>query len=329
MVTDQSPPPFDTQPHPDFSCPPCVKTLKVPVDKPNGLLVDSGGKLLVAESYSHLVRLITNTGSWAFAGTGLAGFKNGPAKLAQFALPMGVAMDSAGQVFVADQDNDCVRVISGHEVATLAGSGLYGFLDGAAATARFRGPAGVAVDAKGNVYVADHANHRIRVVSGNVVSTLAGSGLVGLLDGAAATAKFNSPSSVAVDKGKVYVADYANHCIRVVSGNPATGYSVDTLAGSGLYGFQDGPAASARFRYPNGVAVDSAGKVYVADMYNHRIRVIVGNMVSTLAGSGTPGLKDGAGGSAQFDGPTGVAVDSAGTVYVADKHNDRIRVIRQ
>ena len=214
----------------------------------------------------------------------------------------------------------------GSVVSTLAGSGVPGFADGPGATAQFRNPVGVAVDAAGNVYVADHSNSRIRKVSpAGVVSTLAGSGLYGFSDGPGATAQFGGPTGVAVDAaGNVYVADLGNQRIRKVS--PAG--VVSTLAGSGVSGFADGPGATAQFNLPLGVAVDSAGNVYVADGINQRIRkVSPAGVVSTLAGSGVFGFADGPGATAQFWGPTGVAVDSAGNVYVAEGGNQRIRKV--
>ncbi len=261
------------------------------------------------------------------AGTGGAGSTNGPGNEASLNAPKGVAADGAGNVYVADSSNHRIRKVTPEgDVSTLAGSGVAGFLNGSGSEAKFSSPAGVAVDAAGNVYVADCGNHRIRkITSAGTVSTLAGSGASGSDDGAGSAAAFCSPSGVAVDgAGNVYVADTGNHRIRAVT--PA-GF-VTTLAGSGVSGFADGPGASARFSGPSGVAVDGAGNVYVGDSDNHRIRKVTpAGAVTTLAGTNSPGFADGSGTEARLYNPSGVAVDGAGNVVVADSGNSRIRTV--
>ncbi len=208
-------------------------------------------------------------------------------------------------------------------VSTLAGS-TQGFADGTGTAAKFYQPAGVAVDGSGNFYVADLS--RIRKISPTgVVTTLAGSGVVGFADGTGTAAKFYYPQGVAVDGlGNVYVADKNNHRIRKIS---PTGV-VTTFAGGGVAGSADGTGTDARFYRPSGVAIDGSGNFYVADTYNHKIRKISPTgVVTTFAGSGTRGFADGTGTAARFNYPRGVAVDGSGNVYVGDEFNQKIRKI--
>ena len=211
-------------------------------------------------------------------------------------------------------------------VSTLAGSITPGSADGTGAAASFKYPSGVAVDASGNLYVADGGNHEIRKITPTgVVTTLAGSITPGSADGTGAAASFYWPGGVAVDaSGNVYVADGSNQKIRKIT---PTGV-VTTLAGSITPGNADGTGAAASFNNPTGVAVDASGNVYVADNVNHEIRKITPTgVVTTLAGSITPGSADGTGAAASFNNPTGVAVDASGNVYVADTYNQKIRKI--
>lgn len=227
----------------------------------------------------------------------------------------------AGKVYVADTNNHRIRLLESGKVTTFAG-GAAGFADGPAASAQFKSPSGVAVDGAGKLYIADSADHRVRVIDNGLVSTLAGTGVAGLTDGPAASAQFNGPSDVAVDAtNKVYVADRANHCIRLIENG-----QVKTLAGTTVAGFADGLAASAQFNYPTGIAVDASGRVYVADQSNHAVRVIENGKVTTI-GTGAAGFADGPASSAAFNQPTSVAVDGDGYLYVADYGNHRIRVI--
>jgi len=267
-----------------------------------------------------------------FAGqAGVAGYVDGSGEQAQFHLPNDVAVDAKGNLYVADTANNVIRKITPRGiVTTLAGlAGTHGSDDGEGDSARFWAPFGVAVDAAGNVYVADSANNIIREITPRgVVTTLAGlAGHAGSEDGVGSAARFRNPWGVAVDGlGDVYVADMSNDTIRKI----APDGKVTTLAGqAGQSGNADGPAASAQFDNPFAVAVDNDGNVFVADSANDTIRKITeAGQVATVAGlSGYPGYADGNVSTARFFNPQGVAVDSVGNVYVADTGNNTIRKI--
>jgi len=305
---------------------------------PFSLALDGSGSIYVADTGSHTIRKITPAGVVAtVAGSpGDFGTADGIGSAARFNNPRSVAVDSAGNIYVADQTNATIRKITAAGVVTtLAGAaGVSGFLDGTGAAARFGkttfgGPLGVACDGAGNVYVADTVNDEIRKITpAAVVSTLAGSpGGFGSVDGPAIVSRFSSPQGVATDSsGNVYVGDTFNHTIRKIT--PAG--AVTTLAGSpGLNGSTDGAGSAARFDRPAGLAADSSGNLYVADYNNSTIRKITpAGVVTTFAGSaGKRALVDGTGSDARFSLPWGVATDGAGNVYVADYSNCSIRKI--
>ncbi|HUM03254.1 MAG TPA: NHL repeat-containing protein [Thermoanaerobaculia bacterium] len=297
---------------------------------PQGLAVDSSGNVYVADKFSNKIRKITPEGEvTTFAGSGSLGSDDGPAAAATFFYPYGVAVDLSRNVYVADTYNYKIRAITpAGVVSTLAGTGESGDDNGPGAAATFSWAVGVAADSSGNVYVADSGSNTIRKITpAGVVSTLAGSGAGGSADGPGDEATFSEPSGVAVDSsGNVFVADTDSNKIRKIT----AGGAVTTLAGSGASGSADGTGAAATFTNPFGVAVDSSQNVYVADSGNNKIRKITpAGVVSTLAGSGAYGGADGIGAAATFYTPTGVAVDSSGTVYVADSGNNKIRKITQ
>jgi hypothetical protein len=300
---------------------------------PSGVMVDRAGSVYVADRDNQTIRKITFDGVvTTLAGTaGMAGGADGTGSAARFSRPSGVAVDSVGYVYVADRDNHVVRKISSAgDVATPAGrASTPGSLNGMGADARFSLPAGVVVDPAGTSYVADTNNHTIRkITSAGLVTTLAGAaGVVGSANGAGAVARFNFPTGVAVDgAGNIYIADTENATIRKVT---AAGV-VTTLAGTaGKLGSTDGTGPDARFDGPTGLAVDGAANVYVADQNNHVIRMITtAGLVTTLAGAaGKLGSADGAGPDARFNFPSSVAVDSTGSLYVADENNQVIRKV--
>ncbi len=258
------------------------------------------------------------------------GSADGVGTTVRFSEPMGVATDSAGNVYVADFDNSTIRKITpAGAVTTLAGTaGVTGSTDATGAAARFDHPFGVATDSAGNVYVADFNNSIIRKITpAGVVTTLAGSGVFGSTDATGAAASFDYPNGVATDSaGNVYVAEGFNNTIRKIT--PAG--VVTTLAGkAGVFGSTDATGAAASFDFPSGVATDSAGNVYVADRNNSAIRKITpAGVVTTLAGTaGLTGSTDATGAAARFNHPSGIATDSAGNVYVADQGNSTVRKI--
>lgn len=261
------------------------------------------------------------------AGSGTAGFADGTGNAAQFSNPAGVVTNAAGDVFVADRLNHRIRrITAAGVVSTFAGSGDPGFTNGIGTAARFEKPAGLAIDAAQNLYVADEQNHQIRKITpAGVVSVFAGSGIAGFLEGSAATARFLYPTGVAVDAdGNVYVADSGNHRIRKIS---AVDGMVSTHAGTGVAGATDGAVADAQFSTPKALALGAGAALIVADTGNHSIRVIDAGTVITLAGDGTEGFANGLGTSARFASPGGVSRDVDGVVFVADSGNHRIRRI--
>ena len=301
-------------------------------NSPSGVAVDTSGNVYVSDYNNHVVRKITSTAVvTTFAGSGVVGSANGTGTAAQFYGPESVALDTFGNLYVGEPDNNKIRKItSSAVVTTFAGSGITGSTNGTALNASFYYPVGVAVNGSGSVYVADRYNNLIRkITSAGAVTTFAGSGVVGSADGTGTAAQFNVPLGLAVDaSGNVYVSDFSNNLIRKITSAGA----VTTLAGSGMVngyvvnGYIDGTGASAQFNGPAGLVVDASGNVYVADSNNNVIRKITSaGVVTTFAGSGVAGFLDSPGTSAQFNHPYGIALDNSGNFYVADQSNNVIR----
>jgi len=301
---------------------------------PWGVAVDANGNVFVADKGNHRIRKISPNGVVStLAGSGNADFQDGQGTSASFNIPMDVAVDSFGNVYVADALNNRIRKVTpdGY-VSTLAGSGNESYADGVGSEASFNKPNGIAVDSIGNVYVGDSFNHRIRKITpSGVVSTLAGSGNQDYADGQGVAASFAWPTGVAVDKnGNVYVADSNNLRIRKIT----PGGYVSTLAGSGLADYIDAQGNNAGFNFPYDVAVDSNGNVYVSEYFINLIRKITPDgLVSTFAGyidyplGSNQGYLDGFVSEARFRHPSSICVDTVGNVFVADASNNRIRKI--
>ena len=303
-----------------------------------GVAVDSSGNLYIADTSNNVVRKVTASGAIStLAGTGSAGFSGdgSAAAGAQLNAPRSVAVDSSGNVYIADTGNSRVRKISAAGViSTYAGSGTVGYAgDNAAATsAQLNAPLGLAVDSAGNLYIADFGNNVVRKVSaGGAISTVAGNGIQGYGgDGGKATgAALNGPQAVVVDtSGDLYIADSQNSRIRVVTPDGA----ISTVAGTGIAGYTgDGhPAINAQIANPAGLAVDSAGSLYITDSSTLVRKFFVGGPIVTIAGNGTVGYSGDGGAAtlAQLDAPIGLAVNSQGIVYIADSGNSAIRSLQ-
>ena len=307
---------------------------------PAGLAVDNSGSIYVADVFNHAIRKVTPQGVvTTLAGLlGTFGSADGTGSDARFYFPSQVAVDTTGNVYVTDGGNNTIRRVTPEGVVTtLAGlAGHPGSANGTNSDARFNGPDGVAVDGVGNVYVADFENFTIRkltpVGTNWVVTTIAGvAGSAGSANGTNSAARFHFPQCLAFDgAGNLYVADTENFTVRKVT-PLGTNWVVTTIAGSaGSFGSVDGTNSTARFDGFAGLAVDAATNIYVADTDNHTIRKVtpVGTnwVVTTLAGlARNPGSVDGTNSAARFDAPYRVAVDNAGYIYVADTFNDAIR----
>jgi len=260
---------------------------------------------------------------------GMPGSGDGPATVALFNGPYSVGIDALGNLYVAETVNCTIRKISpAGMVSTLAGAqGISGSADGQGTQAQFNTPEGLAVDAFGNVFVADTGNHTIRMIRpSGAVETISGrAGSPGSADGPASTATFNGPSGIALDaNGNIFVADNNNHTIRKIA---QTG-NVTTVAGAATSpGSADGAGSAARFQNPFGVAVDASGNLYVSDYSNNTIRRLdPAGFVTTPAGvAPQTGHSDGLGPQAHFSGPAGLALDASGSLYIADSQNDTIR----
>jgi sugar lactone lactonase YvrE len=302
----------------------------------DGVSVDSGGNLLILDN--GFVRRVSSTSGiiTTVAGSSTATYPNGdggPAISGRLASPLGVAVDSQGNLYIPESNR--VRIVSNTGIiTTFAGTGAFGFSGdgGPASKAQLANPNSVVVDSGGNLYITDAGNHRIRKVSRDgTITTVAGNGTIGSSGdgGPAISAQLNSPCALALDNaGNLYITDQNDNRIRKVT---ASGV-IATLAGVGLAGYSgdNGPAASAQLSNPLGIALDTIGNLYIADRGNNRIRKVdTSGTITTVAGNGsvTFVLTDGGlATNASLNQPTGVAIDSAGNLFIADNYS-RIRKV--
>ena len=293
---------------------------------PVGLAVDASGNIYISDTFNNRIRKITTDGTvTTIAGDGTAGYVDGPAASAEFYAPEGLAVDAQGDIFVADYGNNVIREITAAgTVSTYAGNGNAAFVDGAASkVAAFNGPAGVALDKNGNLFVADRNNNMIRKISAaGGVSLYAGvlrSGYTNItIDSAIGSwGAFHHPNGIAVDAtGNVYVADLDNNAIRQIT--PAGVLS--TIAG--------GPGQTALVGYPSALCVDATGNIFISDEVGRILKLTSAKILYVLAGaSNVAGYADGTGAAAQFSTPQGIGVDGNGNIYVADFNNSRIRKV--
>lgn len=298
---------------------------------------DASGNLFVADTYNNRVRKISANGSIStVAGSGTAGFSGdgGSAIAAQLSGPYGVAVDASGSILIADTGNYRIRkVTAGGTITTIAGTGVSGTAgdNGPASSAQLSNPGALATDSAGNIFIADQFGIRKISTNGNI-ATVAGNGRRGFSgDGGPATsASLFSPAAVAVDgSGSLFIADQDNFRVRKVS---ATG-TITTIAGDGVSSFSGdgGPASKAELGYPGGVAADASGNIFVVDTYAQRLRKISANgTIATIAGTGNAGYygDSGPASSGALNDPYGVAADSSGNVYIADRDNNAIRMLK-
>jgi sugar lactone lactonase YvrE len=307
---------------------------------PYGLVEDAADNLYVAEPGNNRIRKIAGgTGIiTTFAGDGTAGYSgdNDAATSAELNLPAGVAVDSAGNLYIADTGNNVIRKVNmSGTITTVAGNNAEGYSgDGGQATnATLYAPSGVAVDSTGNLYIADTDNNRVRMVAAatGIITTIAGTGTAGYTgdNGAATSATLNKPAAVVEGSTNLlYIVDTGNNAVRMVS---TTG-TITTIAGTGSAGYSGdgGPATSARLHPPYGLSIDSAGNLYIADSMNNVVRTVnTAGIISTFAGNGTSGYSGDGGGapSAMLNNPQGLAIDSQGNLYISDRSNNRVREV--
>lgn len=288
---------------------------------PVGLTVDASGNIYVADYGNNLIRKISTDGivSTIAGDSTRSGSSDGMGNNASFNGPAGIVVDASGNLYITDSGNNLIRKISNSGlVSTIAGGDTLAMANGTGAGASFFQPLGISLDASGNLYVADAGNNAIRLITpAGVVSTFS--------TNTDSTSFFNNPTGVIVDaSNNVYVANYLNNNILKIN---STG-QLNIFAGNFTAGSNNGPDSTASFYLPNSIVADGNSNIYIADGINNLIRKITPDgQVSTFAGSGQAGNIDSTGTAASFNGPSGLAVDALGNIYVADTNNNLIRKI--
>lgn len=300
-----------------------------------GVAVDAAGNLYIVDGNQRVRKVAVDGTITTIAGTGIAGYSgdNGPAAAAQLNNPFEVAVDDFGNVYIGDQTNSRVRKITpGGIITSVAGNGTQGYSgdNDQATAARLTLPQGVRLDSAGNLYISGHSTVR-KVGANGVITTVAGTGAQGYSgdNGSATSAQLNNPAASALDStGNLYIADNWNHRVRKV----ATSGIITTVAGTGVAGYSgdNGPATAAQLNYPVDLIVDRFDNIYIADQANHRIRKLTKDgRITTVAGTGTADYAgDGnAARTSRLNGPSGLAFDAAGNLYIADQGNSAVRMV--
>lgn len=280
-----------------------------------------------AYAEKNIIRIEKKSTVTTLAGCAKMGLEDGKGETARFNVPIRLAVDHSGNLLVSDIFNNAIRLVTPDGIVkTIAGSIEGGYVDGPAEDSRFGTPHGVAVDSKGNIYAADLLSSTIRKITPDgVVFTFAGAGKPGYKDGKGKDAMLNNPHAIAIDsKDNLFIVDIGNNMVRKITPDG----TVSTVAGTLEAGYRDGKALEAQFSMPIDIALESDEAIIVCDIRNSRLRRISKGEVTTIAGNGEKGYKDGKALDAEFNGPHGIAIDSNGTIYIAELYNNAIRCLK-
>jgi len=316
------------------------------LNKPHAVYMDTSENIYIADTDNHRIRKVdVETGIiTTIAGTGKDDYSGdgGPATDAELKKPRGLYVDTSGNIYIADTDNQRIRKIDVGTgiIITIAGMGVRGFSgDGLPATdAKLNKPHAVYMDTSGNIYIADTDNHRVRKidVDTEIITTIAGTGTGGYSEdedgGPATDAKLKNPRGLYVDtSGNIYIADTENKCVRKIDVGTGIITTIAGIGGSGGYSGDDGPATDAKLNKPHAVYMDTSGNIYIADTDNHRIRKVDAGtgIITTIAGTGKDDYSgdDGPATDAELRKPRGLYIDTSGNIYIADTDNHCVRKI--